>query len=233
MTITGSLQDLSLPNLIQMQCAEPRRTQVLLQQRERQGRLIISDGELIYANVDELHGDVALYDLLTWKEAEFRVTEAPSTLPRRNIFAPWSTLVLEGLARADETGVAHPTTLQAMLHDLIGKYGVRDIWATDPAGQVLAAAKDSRSVRNAALTAFIAERARVLAGFLSYSSQAEVGEFEQFLVTTPTEKLWIENREGTLIGAWLEPRGSSESLEAALASQSSHLHSEPEQDMPI
>ncbi len=218
MPLAGSLQDLSLPNLIQLQCSEPRRVQVRLDRRGEQARLVMAEGEIVFASVGALSGDAAVYELLTWEEAEFQVTDGPATLPPRNVEAPWSALILEGLRRADEGRAARDAALEAALQAVKGKQGVRAAWVVDASGQVRAAASNESTEQDAALTAFMAERAQALARLLEISEKMDTGAFDRFLAITPTEKLWVEKCQALWAGGWIEPRSAITSLTAAIAS---------------
>jgi hypothetical protein len=107
MPLDGTLKDLSLPNLVQLQCTEQKRARVKLKQGKAEGELVFVNGELIYAAVGPWTGDNAVYELLIWSEASFHVSDDSTALPLRNVEAPWQTLVLEGLRRADEVKMAN------------------------------------------------------------------------------------------------------------------------------
>ena len=112
MPLNGTLKDLSLPNLIQLQCSEQHPARVRLMRNGREGVLLFSDGDLVYAQVGVLRGNAAVYDLLAWEDGEFQVTNGVTTLPQRNIITPWSTLLVEGMRQLDEARVAQNATFR-------------------------------------------------------------------------------------------------------------------------
>jgi hypothetical protein len=77
-SLIGTLNDLSLFNLVQLHCCERQRAQVSLTHGEHAGKLIFTDGELVFAG-GGLTGEDAVHELLTWEDGDFRVDYA---LPR-------------------------------------------------------------------------------------------------------------------------------------------------------
>lgn len=102
MPLEGTLKDMSLPNLVQWQCAEQKRAQITLTRKKIQGILVFASGELLHAAAGPLSGENAVYELLAWDEGTFQVNETITELPARNVSTPWQSLVLEGLRRSDE-----------------------------------------------------------------------------------------------------------------------------------
>lgn len=65
MSLSGTPDDPSLPNLIQVISIERRRACVRMTSHGREGILLISDGELIHARLGGLVGEQAVYEPLT------------------------------------------------------------------------------------------------------------------------------------------------------------------------
>lgn len=107
MPLDGTLADMSLPNLVQLQCSEHKRAQVQLTRSEIEGTLVFADGDMLHATVGPLEGEQAVYELLGWDDGLFHVSEDVDELPVRNITIPWQTLMLEGLRRKDENRSEH------------------------------------------------------------------------------------------------------------------------------
>jgi predicted regulator of Ras-like GTPase activity (Roadblock/LC7/MglB family) len=102
MPLEGTLKDMSLPNLVQLQCSEKRRAQITLTRKNLQGSLVVDSGELVHATLGPLTGENAVYELLAWDDGNFKVDDSLAELPVRNVSAPWQSLLLDGLRRSDE-----------------------------------------------------------------------------------------------------------------------------------
>lgn len=102
MPLQGTLKDISLPSLVQLQCTEQKRAQITLTRKSIQATLVFEAGELVHAMAGPLSGENAVYELLAWDEGNFQVNESITEVPSRNVSTPWQSLVLEGLRRSDE-----------------------------------------------------------------------------------------------------------------------------------
>lgn len=103
MAIKGDLQDINLPNLVQMLCMDQRKAMLNLKRRglEDEGIIYFENGQIVHALVGSLAGEEAVYHLLGWVEGTFKVSDHITT-PDRTIVASWSQLLLEGLRLVDE-----------------------------------------------------------------------------------------------------------------------------------
>src|SRR5574337_384817 len=124
MPLSGTLKDLSLANLVQLQCNEQHPARVRLVRRGREGTLFFANGELIHASVDNLTGEDAVYELLGWDDGEFHVIDDAAALPR-NVNMAWNALLLEGLRRLDEARAERHAALEATLQGMKGREGLR------------------------------------------------------------------------------------------------------------
>ena len=74
MALTGNLQDISLPNLVQMLCLDQRQAMLSLKHRGiEEGLIYFADGQIVHALVGPLVGPEAIYKLLSWAEGSFKV----------------------------------------------------------------------------------------------------------------------------------------------------------------
>jgi len=210
MPLTGTLRDLSLATLVQVQCSEQAHAQITLTQGKRKGVLVFADGELIAATVDDKNGEEAVYELLTWEEGEFRV-DTENINVTRNVTTPWSALLLEGLRRADEARAERDQTLEQKLRELRGKAGLRGALVTNGSGLLRAEAKDQNATQDAALVALVAEHAETIGATLG------LGAFVQMIAVQPNEKIVIEKIDRHYLGCWFEPRTSPEQIKTILA----------------
>lgn len=106
MAIKGNLQDMSLPNLVQMICTDRRKAALIVRrQRTEEGILFFEGGEIVHARMGVLEGEDAAYELLQWTEGTFHLGEQ-SRIPRHTIDTPWHYLMLEAMKRMDEGNLA-------------------------------------------------------------------------------------------------------------------------------
>lgn len=203
------MRDLSLPNLIQVQCGEQNQSRVVLTRGKHQGTLVFAQGELIYAQLGELTGEEAVYKLLTWEEGEFRVDDQV-TAPERNVKLSWSALLIEGLRRADEARAERDTFLQARLHAFKDKPGVRGALVVSPNGSVRAEFQgdDVPGGVRALLQAY--------ANVEQIQKLLNTGAPLQILWTGPNEKIWVQKIQADYFVCWLDNRVALETIAAAV-----------------
>lgn len=100
-TVRGNLRTLSLPSIVQINCAEQNQACLRLKHRGQEARIFFADGNVVHAVSDSQVGEEVVYELLTWKDGEFELEmDVPS--PERTITVGWSGLLLEGMRRIDE-----------------------------------------------------------------------------------------------------------------------------------
>lgn len=198
MSLDGTLQLLSLPNLIQLHCNQQQTVLVRLVNPPRDGLLAFAKGELIYASLGPLTGEEAVYELLGWDEGEFHVSEV-DIVPLPNIKTPWSVLLLEGLQRVDEAHAARQSALEALLRESRERHELRDAVVVGETGKVYADISDERSELSPALVTFVAGRADLVGAALG------AGTFNQLVCTHADEKGIIERTGAAIVGCWLDP----------------------------
>lgn len=211
MPLSGTLRDLSLPNLVQVQCSEQNETRVILTRGAHRGTLIFSAGDLVYASADQLAGENAVYELLTWEDGEFRVDDQVPTV-ERNITMPWSALLIEGLRRADEARAERDGVLEKHLRELKGKQGIRGAFVVRPNGAVRADAKGEQMPGEPATLLQIyanVERIREL---------LNLGAPRHIVWSSPSEKIWAQKLQDDYFVCWLDSRANIESVKATLQS---------------
>lgn len=209
MPLSGTLRDLSLPNLVQVQCSEQNRTRVVLTRGAHQGTLIFENGDLIYASAGQLAGENAVYELLTWEEGDFRVDDQVPTV-ERNILAPWSALLIEGLRRADEARAERDSVLEHHLRELKGKQGIRGALVVRPNGAVRADAKGEQ------LPGEPATLLQLYANLERVRELLNLGAPRQIVLTSPAEKIWVQKLQDDYFACWLDQRASLDALKVTL-----------------
>lgn len=208
MSLNGTLKDLSLFNLVQLQCNERQRVQVCLTRGQYEAKLVCADGELIFASVGQLTGEDAVLELLTWEDAAFRVDPYPAAV-ERNISVAWTVLLLDGVRRVDEARARHAGHLEASLQSLKGTHGLRAAIMLNSGGELQAAAAET-APETAALIAFLVGR------FEAIGKSLNGGAFREVLFSGATETIWITRKDDTHLACWLEGRDSLAPLKALL-----------------
>jgi predicted regulator of Ras-like GTPase activity (Roadblock/LC7/MglB family) len=102
MPLEGSLEELSLTNIIQVNCNEMNTATVRLAREDDEGLLCFAEGAIVHAAVGHLVGEEAVYELLSWPDGNF-IVEQDQPAPQRTISGNWNSLLLEGIRRIDES----------------------------------------------------------------------------------------------------------------------------------
>jgi len=207
MPLSGTLQTLGLPDLIQLQSSQPK-SQVRITHDGRVGILWFANGELVYASVGAVTGDDALYEMLGWDTGDFTVSEPPTAPPPRNIFAPWSTLVLEGLRRVDEARQSGVQTPQEILRQGTSRKDFRFALMVTVNGKQVANTSTGKGEAEAALVAFLASRA------LALTESTKLGTFERLVVAYPSRKMVLDKLNDGYLGSWMDERSPLEPINA-------------------
>lgn len=210
MALDGTLDTLSLPNLIQLHCTQQQNALVRLVRPGCEGVLAFSNGELIHASVGNLTGEDAVYELLAWEDGEFHVSDVSVAFPPANVQTPWSMLVLDALRQIDEQRAAREAAGEAFLKEGKARQEFRRAVIVNASGQVRAEATDGAPEQAAALVALLASRVEALGKTLN------LGAFDQLTCARTGEKVYIAKLEDAYIGCWLGERSPLEPLKATV-----------------
>jgi hypothetical protein len=101
MAIEGELKDMSLIGVMQIACLERKRAGLFISRRGEEGAVYFDTGEIVHASVGHLLGEEAIYQLLTWTDGKFRMSDQV-VIPTRSIGKNWNYLLMEGMKRMDE-----------------------------------------------------------------------------------------------------------------------------------
>lgn len=205
MPLQGNLQEMSLANLIQVNCQEMRSAQLMLTRADQIGEIYFSDGQVVHATLGALRGEDAVYALLAWDDGTF-VLDRDVPTPEKTIAATWNALLLEGMKRVAESPAAlteeadmKPDAL-AQLRALNGVAGVV-IAASD--GIVLGAdIPGSDGENEAAAAVFTGSSAEQLGQVL------QLGTFGHGLVTLKNKRLLILPQPDRYVGLVLGENAS-------------------------
>lgn len=199
MPLTGTLRDLSLPNLVQVQCSEQNQSRVVITRGKRQGTLVFANGELIYAQLGDLKGEDAVYELLTWEEGDFRVDDQVPSL-ERNVTTPWSALLIEGLRRADEARAERDSLLEARLRTLKNKIGVRGARVFRLNGAVRAEAPGEEVPGDARTVMLVYANVEQIQKLLNLDTP------RQIVFSNAQERIWIQKLQDDYFAGWFDSR---------------------------
>src|SRR5574341_2242550 len=99
MPLQGSLKDMSLANLIQVNCQEMRSARLSLSHQGQTADIFLADGQVVHAQSGAQQGEPVVYEALTWDAGSFALDlDVPA--PTHTIQTPWNALLLEGMKRA-------------------------------------------------------------------------------------------------------------------------------------
>jgi len=200
MPIEGNLKELSLPSIIQLNCTEMNTAKVSLRYQEKEAIICFAEGAIVHAEVGDLVGEEAVYELLTWPDGSF-VVERDVKAPERTITTNWNMLLLEGMRRIDEgefdmepsaPAIDDMTTLAQNLRKVAGVEGAVII-ARD--GIVLASDVEGDAEKEGAVAVFVGNAADQVGQALNLTP------FDWGLVTMGKDRVLI--LEGSIFFAGL------------------------------
>ncbi len=192
MALKGSLTDISIADLIQLNCQSGAQARLTAQRASDGAELSVyfDGGEIVHAQVGDVQGEEAVYELLLWQAGTFEV-EQGIRAPTRTIDVPWSALIMEGLRRLDERQVqapaAAPSALERALSEMAARLSFQGIAVISRDGLVLAAELPGQLDR--------ARLGAIAAGLLSLSArsvgQLQRGELQQTVIQGTEGKIII------------------------------------------
>jgi hypothetical protein len=101
MSLQGSLKHLQLADVIQLISVSGKTGMFHLKKDQHTGMIYLKDGNIIHAELDELNGEEAVYELAIWNDGEFNfepdVEPATRTISKSN-----TNLLMEAARRLDE-----------------------------------------------------------------------------------------------------------------------------------
>ncbi len=103
--VSGSLNDMSLTDLVQILSAGDKDVLITLEGGMRRGKIFIKQGELIHAETVNATGENAFYQIMGWKDVNFSVVPYHE-FPERSINMSLMSLLMEGARLMDEAAAA-------------------------------------------------------------------------------------------------------------------------------
>ncbi len=101
MALQGSLSELSLPDVIQLVSVSGKTGAFHLRRDGEEGRIYLREGRIVDAEVGNLRGEHAVYELAIWSEGEFEFHPGEET-DRVTVQRSNANLMMEAARRLDE-----------------------------------------------------------------------------------------------------------------------------------
>ena len=215
MSLQGSLKEMSLANLIQVNCQEMRSARLTLSRRGQKGELYFSDGQVVHASHGNHVGEQAVFRLLLWEEGTFAL-ETDVHSPQVTIEKPWNELLLDGMKemaawQANEHEGETPA-FPGLLDQLRAIEGVTGVIIAACDGVVLAGdPSDGDGDQKAAVTVFVGSAASQIGQALGLEA------FGQAIVTLKNKRVLILPQPDRYIGLWLKDNASPAIVAGAAA----------------
>ena len=104
-TFTGISGCASLADLIQMECSILATRAVRIECGEKSGRIFFARGQVVHAEVGELAGEAALFEMLTWPGGHIVTADGVHPLSE-TIHRHWQRLIIAAAPAADRAPIA-------------------------------------------------------------------------------------------------------------------------------
>ncbi len=101
MAFRGSLQELPLPDILQLVAVSGKTGSFKFLGEGTVGKIFLADGRVVHAVVGDLQGEEAVYELAIWPRGDFEFTPGKPA-PRRTIDRSSTSLMMEAARRIDE-----------------------------------------------------------------------------------------------------------------------------------
>lgn len=192
MALKGNLTDISIADLIQLNCQSGAQARLTAQRSSDGAELAVyfDGGEIVHAQMGAMQGEEVVYELLLWQSGTFEVEQGIAA-PARTITMPWSALIMEGLRRMDEqqaqaAATPPPSRLERRLSEIAARLSFQGIAVISRDGVVLAAELPAHLDR--------ARLGAIAAGLLSLSGRS-VGQLQR----GDLQQTVIQGSEGKII----------------------------------
>jgi CheY-like chemotaxis protein len=99
----GVMQAVELQDVLQMECLNRKSSILVISTGDREGKIYISEGEIVHAQIGQLQGEMALYGLLALPGGRFTL-QTFAEPARRTVNGQYQFLLMEAARLRDETG---------------------------------------------------------------------------------------------------------------------------------
>jgi DNA-binding response OmpR family regulator len=100
--LAGSVEHLAISDLLQILALNGKDGTVRLQRQDESGRIEFAGGRIVDAAAGTARGTKALFRMLSWADATFRVMAREGESPEATITTATATVLMEGLVSLDE-----------------------------------------------------------------------------------------------------------------------------------
>ncbi len=97
----GKVSDFQLSDLIQMNCLGRLTNALHIEKGLQRGSIYIEDGNITHCEMDDLEGEEAFYEIMSWEGGNFSI-ERGAKSAKETILKGWQGLLMESLRLADE-----------------------------------------------------------------------------------------------------------------------------------
>ncbi|NNG00772.1 MAG: response regulator [Desulfobacteraceae bacterium] len=97
----GTLRNLHLTDIIQMCCLSVTTLGIRVMKDEKEGEIIIRDGDIVHSQVGNITGEEAFYTIMCWKSGNFESIDVDPSSPK-TIQRHYQFLIMEAARRMDE-----------------------------------------------------------------------------------------------------------------------------------
>jgi predicted regulator of Ras-like GTPase activity (Roadblock/LC7/MglB family) len=201
MPLEGSLKDLSLANLIQLNCQEMSEVKITLEYLGKGGIIFCSGGNMVHAATGPLKGEEAVYELLRWNGGTFRVQNGV-TPPERTIDRNWNSILLEGMQRIDEGETSMEDRLNKLAHGFNEMAMVSGAVIVARDGTVLAEAIESDAEKEGAVAVFVGNAADQIGEAMA------LGSFDWGVVAMGKDRMLVLEQPDFFVGLLLTEKAS-------------------------
>jgi len=104
----GIILGAALPDLIQMECLAMSTRAVRVERGSKLGRIFFAGGQIVHAELGDLTGEPALFEMLGWVGGSFEIEDGLRPMDE-TITRDWHGLLIEAAHLADEQAAAHST----------------------------------------------------------------------------------------------------------------------------
>jgi predicted regulator of Ras-like GTPase activity (Roadblock/LC7/MglB family) len=201
MSLQGSLKEMSLANLIQVNCQEMRSARLTLTAKNQKGEVFLSDGQVVHAAQGPHSGEQAVYEMLAWDEGTFML-ELDIPPPEKSITVDWHELLLKGMMQVPERQSADKQSKGTIDQDTLTKLdaieGVRGAVISASDGVVLAASvPDSEGETEAAVAVFVGTAANQL------GQELQLDAFDHGVVSLENKRILVLQQPDRYVGLLL------------------------------
>ena len=219
--LEGNLRMMSLASIVQINCEERNKAQLLLNYQGQSGTIFFRDGEMIHAEANGKTGEEAVYQLLEWEDGSFQLKMGaePSL---QTIETPWSGVILEGMRRIDESTAAwspewygedtfqeedQENQVQGRIAKaILSNSDVTSVVICSSDGKNLAAEKSNDPESEIQQGVLLYEQAKIIGGLLNG------GNLSRVVSTGTGNRSYLQSADGNLIILSLTSRSSAETV---------------------